>query len=96
MATLHQRLEFIHPELIKSAQAVGIELPHNQLRVDIEALDDHDPRWALDSLSDYQKRTLALHALHQVKEASTSDYIHQHLTALGGQVIYVIPEALRT
>ena len=96
MQTLSQRLEAICPELVKSAQAVGIELSRDQLHVEIEVLDDSDPRWSVDSMSDYQKRQLALQAMRQVEEATTSRYVSEHLIALGGQVIYVIPEALQT
>ena len=96
MATFQQRLDLIHPELVKSAHAVGTTLPQGQLRVEVEVLEDNDARWSIDSLSDHQKRTLALSALSQVEEATTSAYINQHLNALGGQVIYVIPEALQT
>jgi hypothetical protein len=94
--TIRQHFDEVYAQLIESAAAVNVELPQAQLELELVDLPEDDPHWALASLRDYLKHQVTQRALAEVSEAVASDYVSQHLSALGGQVIYVIPDALQT
>ena len=92
--TLRDREEVVIDQLLSCAPLYPLT-PISSLTLDYLSLEEHQEHERLESLSDYGKRQLAIRALHQVDAATHEEYVQHHITALGGEVIFVVPEALQ-
>jgi DNA polymerase III subunit gamma/tau len=88
------RQDIVTEQLINAASSLGNPLTHDQLQLEFVILSPEDPQHSYESLTEYAKRKRAIKAVEQVKETLQEPFIKEHLEALGGHVVYIVPQVL--
>jgi DNA polymerase III subunit gamma/tau len=86
--------DLVIEQLISIASSLGNPLKHDLLQLEFVILTPEDPQNSYESLTEYAKRKRAITAVEQVKETLREPFIKEHLEALGGHVVYIVPQIL--
>ena len=73
---------------------LGFKPSPQNFQLDLLSLDEQDSRYALESLTEYGKRKRARLAIQQIDHAVEAEFVQEHLSTFGGQVVYVVPQVL--
>lgn len=88
------RQEVVLQQLSRFANEMNIFPESSRLEVHYD-LSGEEGAPSIETLSEYIKRQLSIKAARQVQASLTDPYVRRCLDTLGGQVIYVVPEALQ-
>ena len=73
---------------------LGFKPSPQDFQLDLLSLDEQDSHYALESLTEYGKRKRARLAIQQIDHAVEAEFVQDHLSTFGGQVVYVVPQVL--
>ena len=92
----HDKHSVLTEQLFNTIQKIDLAKDIDRLQLELHPLSPEDPQSAYESLTEYTKRKRAKMAVHQIKNVVQESFILEHLDALGGQVIYVVPQILNS
>ena len=99
LRTFHSQKEVVLEQLASCAHQLPTPLSSQpispqQLELNLIPITSDSPEAALESLTECAKRKVAITASSQISQELKSEYVGRYLDHFGGQVVYVIPQAL--